>query len=162
MKLKIPFYSQKTSFSCGPASLQMIFSYFKKPTTQKSLMRKAHTTHEGTIHQNIINVALKEKFYCYVNNNSTIHEIKHFVDSGYPVIINYTEPSSEEGHYSIVRGYDKKGIVMNDPWNGKDFRLTEKEFLSRWHDHHKHHQYKKWMMVISKTDLQLGKQYLPH
>lgn len=161
MKLVIPFYRQNNSYSCGPASLQMVFSFFNKHEAQKTLMIKAHTTQDGTMHHNIIEVARKEKFYCYVNNNSTIHEIKHFIDSGYPVIVNYTEPSSEEGHYSIIKGYDRRGILMNDPWNGQNFRLSEKDFLSRWHDHYNHNEYKKWLMVISKTDLQVGRQYLP-
>lgn len=163
MKLEIPFHRQKKSFTCGPASLQMVFSYFKEFRSQNALAKKVHATKEnGTDHGHIIEAARKEKFYCYVNNNSTTNEIKHFIDLGLPVIVNYIEPAGNEGHYAIVSGYGRGKIIMNDPWNGKNFRLAEKEFLSRWYDYMKKHKYEKWIMVISKEDFHLGKQYVPY
>jgi len=39
--------------------------------------------------------------------------------------------------------------------------MKKKEFLSRWRGSQGNHQYKKWIMIISKNDFGLGKQYSP-
>lgn len=161
-KLKIPFYRQKNAFTCGPASLQMLFAFFRKAVPQAKIAeRTAATESYGTRHQNMIDEALKEKFFCYVNNNSTINEVKYFIDTGLPVIIDYVEPSEEEGHYAVVFGYSARYIFLNDPWNGKNFRLPIGEFNSRWYDYHQSHKFKKWIMVVSDKEFRLGKQYRP-
>ncbi|VVB80060.1 Peptidase C39 family protein [uncultured archaeon] len=161
MKLKIPFFKQRTGFYCGPASLEMVLAFFKKYKTQKELAKEARTKKDGTTHEEMIKVARREGFYCYVHNNSTIEEIKHFIKQGLPVIINYKEPSSEEGHYAVISGYKKSRLILNDPWNGNNFKIKEKEFLRRWHDYHKKHEYKNWILVLSRKNLNLGKLFLP-
>jgi len=46
---------------------------------------------------------------------------------------------------------------------GKNFKISEKEFISRWHDcHPTHHTCVRWMMVLSKAEFNVGKQYTPH
>lgn len=161
-KLKIPFYRQSNEFTCGPASLQMIFSFLGKFKKQDNLTRVLHTTKTGTCHSSLIEEARGEDFFCYVNNNSTIHEIRHFINLGLPVVVNYNEPSTNDGHYAVVVGYDRNKIILNDPWNGKNFKMHENEFILRWHDCLNKHTCKKWIMVVSKKDFHLGKQYFPY
>lgn len=160
MKLALPFARQHTVYSCGPASLEMVFAFFGDKKDEASLIKKAHTNEvNGTKHEWMINVARQEGFYCYVNSFSSIHEIRHFISLDLPVIVDYTEPTSGDGHYAVVVGYKKDQIILNDPWNGRDFSLSEKEFIERWKDRlTKSHG---WVMIVSKKDFQLGKQYLP-
>jgi len=162
-KLKIPFYRQSSEFTCGPASLQMIFSFLGKFKKQDNLIKILHTDPKtGTRHLELINIARREKFFCYVNNNSTIHEVRHFINLRLPVVVNYNEPSTNDGHYAVVVGYDRNKIILNDPWNGKNFKMRENEFILRWHDYLNKHTCKKWIMVVSKKDFHLGKQYFPY
>ena len=162
MKLKIPFYQQDTDHTCGPASLQMVLSFLGDFKSEKKLSEEAHTNHDiGTRHDAMIETARKEGFYCYVNNDSSWDEIKNFLALGLPVIIHFAEPQTEEGHYAVVVGFEKGEIILNDPWNGKNFTMKKKEFLPRWRGTQGNHQYKKWIMIISKNDFNLGKQYSP-
>lgn len=162
-KIQIPFYRQNREYTCGPASLQMVFSFFGKYKKQDNLTRKLRTTKkDGTYHSGLIREARKENFFCYINNKSTIHEIRHYINLGLPAIINYNEPFSNTGHYAVVVGYDKNRIILNDPWNGKNYKISEHEFVSRWHDCLNKHTCKKWVMIISKKDFNLGKQYFPY
>lgn len=162
MKFKVPFYKQDTDYTCGPASLQMVLSFFNDHKSEACIAKKAHTDKEaGTAHKWMIEVAEREGFYCYVNNNSSLEELKNFIGTGLPVIVHFTEPSGEESHYSVIKGFGKKQLILNDPWNGKDFKIKEKDFLSRWHGNVANNNYKKWMMVISRENFNLGKQYLP-
>lgn len=164
MKLKIPFAWQKTMYTCGPASLHMAFSLLGwEKKSERSLSLEAGTNKEnGTTHQGMIDTALIQNFYCYVNAGSTIEEIRYFIKCGLPVIVDYTEPSSDVGHYAIVSGYQDGHIILNDPWHGKGFTLTEAKFTSRWHDNHEGRRTcTHWLMALSKEPFNLGRQYAP-
>lgn len=163
MKLNIPFYKQDTTYTCGPAVLKMVFSLLGKFKSEEKLAKEAKTTrNDGTNHEGMIDAALQEKFYCYVNEGSSLDEVKYFINRGFPVVVDYTEPSGEEGHYAVVSGHQNGHVMLNDPWNGKNFKLTDKEFTSRWHDGHGgHHRCERWIMVISREAFNLGKQYIP-
>ncbi|PIR95972.1 MAG: hypothetical protein COT92_03550 [Candidatus Doudnabacteria bacterium CG10_big_fil_rev_8_21_14_0_10_42_18] len=160
MKLKIPYHQQKTVYNCGPASLQIVFDYFHVYVAQSDLAKKGHTNkNSGTSHKDMIKLATANNFFCYVNNDSQITEITDFLARDLPVIINYIEPSDNDSHYAVVSGITHTDIILNDPWNGKNFSLSRKEFENRWHDSKNAH--KKWLMVLSKEKFELGKQYLP-
>lgn len=163
MKLTIPYHEQETEYTCGPASLQMAFSLLGKFESEKTIAVHAETnSEEGTRHQGMIDAALREKFYCYVNADSSIKEMKYFINLGFPVIVDYTEPSSDTGHYAVVSGYKNRHIILNDPWNGQGFTIAEAELVARWHDpHNGRNGCNQWMMVVSREPFSLGKQYIP-
>ncbi len=141
----------------------MAFSFLGKFKSESALTKEAKTNKDGTSHQGMVETALREKFYCYVNEGSSIEEIKYFIHLRLPVVVDYTQPSGEDGHYAVVSGYQDEHIILNDPWNGKNFKLSEKEFVSRWHDCHPgNHTCTWWIMVLSKTEFNMGKQYTPH
>lgn len=162
MRLEIPYIKQKKDYTCGPASLGMVLSFLGHIKSQTKLTRAMKTSKgKGTQNWSMINYARKEGLFVYVNDESTLDELKYYLALGFPVIVNYIEPSEDETHFSVVLGYSRLtgSIIMNDPWNGKDFRLPEDEFLKRWHSSGYRHN--KWLMVVSKQSFQLGKQFAP-
>lgn len=163
MKLDIPFYKQDRTYTCGPVALQMAAAFLGKHASERDLARMAHTNAtEGTAHAGMIAAARAEGLYCYVNEGSSLEEITQFLRLGIPIIVDYTEPSGEEGHYAVVAGRDDGKLVLNDPWNGKDFKISEKEFLARWHDKHPSgFLCERWMMALSREAFPTGKQYVP-
>lgn len=78
--------------------------------------------------------------------NASFRDISFFLEKDIPVIVNYIEPSHEDGHYAVVVGLDRKNIILNDPWNGKGFALPRKFFMKRWHG--KYEKTKRWMLAI--------------
>lgn len=156
--IKIPFFHQETGYTCGPASMKMVFDFFGLKISEKELKKKLKSNKEvGTNHEYLIKTAVKNGFYCYVHKNATINQIKDFLDEGLPVIVHYMEPSSDEEHYSVIVEIKGRKIIMNDPWNGKRFKLSEKDFTGRWHGKSR----RGWLMVLSKKNFDLGKQYNP-
>ena len=139
MKINVPYNKQKTEYTCGPSSLKMLFKFFGENISENRISKQTKTKQSGTSHKNLINTARKHNFYCYVHENSSIHQIKHFIDKNLPVIVNYIEPFDNEGHYSVIIGYDKTKIILNDPWDGKNFKLPFVEFKGRWFDKHKNY-----------------------
>ena len=159
--LKVRYYPQDNLYSCGPICLKMVFEFYGKKISKENLSKLTRTKKSGTSHNNMIKVSLKEGFYCYVHNDSSLNQLKHFIDLGLPVIVNFTEPDGNEGHYAVVIGHNNRKIIMHDPWNGSHFKLKEKDFEKRWYDYHKKHKYTRWLLVLSKDKFNLGKQYGP-
>lgn len=158
--MKIPYHRQSTGYNCAPASLQMLLEFFGVYKSQKELAKKLKTTaKDGTGHERIIDFVAKHGFFCYASDNSTLEEIKGFIKRGYPVLVNFIEPSDEEGHYALIVGINKNEIILNDPWNGRGFKISKADFKKRWRD--SKNKYKQWMMVISRENFNLGKQFLP-
>ena len=158
--MRVPFYWQMNEYPCGPASLQMVFQYFGKHVKQDDLAKTLQTSEDvGTRHGKLIEVATENGFYCYVNNNSTTAEIKYFLSSGLPVVVHFMEEHDNDPHYAVVVSYEKPYFIFNDPWSGREARMSEDRFVRRWHDEKNIH--KRWIMVLSQEEFHLGKQYLP-
>ena len=107
----------------------------------------------------MIEVFRKRGLYCYVNKDGTLEQIKNFLEEGIPVVVNYIEPSAEDGHFAVVVNLTDSVIVLNDPWNGENFVLNREEFLNRWHS--KYDDASRWYLAVSDKDFDLGKRYRP-
>ncbi len=171
-KIKIPYHKQEKTYYCGPAVLQMVFEYFGFIKTQNYFAGYLETNKKiGTEDVNMIKTALSHGFYCYVNNNSTFFEIENFIDRGLPVIVRFLVPefgideetNSIYEHFAIIKGYNRRKFIFNDPTyigGGKNYKISKNKFLKKWYSNQeKNHN---WILVISKEDLCLGKQYLPY
>lgn len=166
MKIKVPYYRQKRDYFCGAASLQMLMSFFGKFKSQKELAKMTGLTlteikKNGINNEKMIEAARNSKFFVYVNSKSNLEEIKYYINLKLPVLVNYIEPSDDQGHFAVISGYNRftKSLTLNDPWNGKNFKLDETVFLARWHSGFEKHGH--WLMIISKKSFDLGRQYEP-
>lgn len=159
--IKVPYYKQRTNYTCGPASIKMVLKFFGIRKSESFLAKEGKTNSDvGTPPNELINLARNEGFYCYVQERSSIHIIRHFISQELPVVINYVEPSFNDGHYAVVVGYKKGEMILNDPTNGKNFHISNKELYKRWNGR-PYNNSKKWIMVISKKPVIRGKQYNP-
>jgi ABC-type bacteriocin/lantibiotic exporter with double-glycine peptidase domain len=157
--LAVPFYKQDKHYTCGPASLQMTLQFFGLRISEEELARLAKTSHAGTAHADLVCAARELGFHCYVNADAQLEEIKYFLNLGLPVVVNYVEPTDEDGHYAVAIGYTKNKIVLHDPWNGPNFTLSQEEFLRRWHD--STGSTHRWLLVLSNQGFNLGRHYAP-
>jgi len=154
--IKVPYFKQKKDYTCGVASLRMIFKFYNKRISRNLIVKEAKTEkYKLTKRKDIIVVIKKHEFFGYINEHSSLRELMDFVKKGYPVIIEYIEPSGDDVHISIVVGFDKNYIIFNDPWNGKGFRLKQKEFFKRWVINEKGKGKTRWALVVSKDKIKL-------
>lgn len=146
-KINIPFTKQKTDYFCGPASLQMVFSYFNFDAEQYDLADKMKTDNEfGTKKKKMIDIVRKNGFHYCAKENSKIQDIEELVRNKIPVVVNFIEPSEEESHYAVVVGTSRHEIIFSDPWNGDNFKILKKEFLKRWYGFEDKRN--RWMLAI--------------
>ncbi|OGY47755.1 MAG: hypothetical protein A2840_01370 [Candidatus Buchananbacteria bacterium RIFCSPHIGHO2_01_FULL_47_11b] len=168
MKLKIPYHNQKTDYLCGPASLQMVLSFFGQTVSQQSLLKIAglsvtRAKKVGTPNNKLVVAARRAGFYCYVNEDATLDEMRYYISIGLPVIVNYVEPVTKAGHFSVAVGFNRltKKIILYDPdpTSRQVVKIPEREFLKLWHAGYQKHY--RWLMVINKKPFKLGKQFYP-
>jgi predicted double-glycine peptidase len=153
--LDIPFFKQDTLYSCGPAALQMVFAYYSVRESEEDLMRELHTRKkDGTHHEGMIDLSRKRGFFVYVNDDSSLDEIREYIKAKKPVIVHFIEPYGPEGHYVVVKDVSNHSIIFNDPLNGENFKMALSVFGKRWFS--EDHKYKKWIMVLSKEEYPFG------
>lgn len=145
MILKVPYFRQKNSWYCGPASLQMVFAYFGKRVTQTELAKSGETTKtRGTKTKMLPKIARWFGFWAFTKKYGTNTDLKKYLQKKLPPIIEYIEPSENESHHAVVIGFNEKNIILNDPWNGRGFRLPIREFIKRWQKRNC------WFMIVKR------------
>ncbi|HQU08287.1 MAG TPA: cysteine peptidase family C39 domain-containing protein [Candidatus Paceibacterota bacterium] len=158
MIISVPYRRQQTKYSCGPAALQMVLEYFGSTCQQRVLAKQMRAQPViGTSTAHMVRAAARRGFCCYVNDRSSLDDIRYFLTKKLPPIVRFVEPTTEDDHYAVVSGINNRSIILNDPWNGENFRITHKEFIRRWHS--EDHSHVAWLMVLAREDFELGEQY---
>ncbi len=142
----IPYFKQSTDYTCGPASLRMVFAFFNKNENEKNISIVAKTEKlYGTCRIHIVQTARDFGFRVHTDSRSSISKIEKFLVKDFPVIVRYHDQEEDEAHYAVVYGRKNGYLYLRDPWFGPNFRISEKEFLTRWRS--KKDPKSHWMMV---------------
>lgn len=151
-RIKTPYHAQENEYYCGPACLQMVFGYFGHPLTQKMLAEHmgAHPK-TGTPNEALERCVSAQGFFSYTKTDATNEDLRDFLKQELPVIVNFIEPSHDEGHFAVVTKLTRRTITLNDPWNGKNYRLPWKEFVQRWQGEIGGQN--RWMMAIDRKPI---------
>lgn len=119
--LPIPNLKQNhRSANCGPCTLKMAMDYYYvrnadgEPYSLLAINRLLRVTHEFGCEKQDFRRVLKRiglKF-----RKIRFDEIEDCINSQIPIIALYFD-EDETGHYSLVVGYSKTDLILNDPWN---------------------------------------------
>jgi ABC-type bacteriocin/lantibiotic exporter with double-glycine peptidase domain len=136
--MQVPFFEQINEHYCGPAILQMVLAAYTMQVSQEQLAQEAQTPldmHSGTELVHMISVLQKYGLQVEAAEHQTIEAVKAALEKDSIVIICYTEPVVEWGHYSIVKEVRDDTIILIDPDSrtGETSLLVE-EFERRWKD----------------------------
>lgn len=156
----VPYYEQETEFTCGPASLKMLLHYHGQYCSERRIRKHTKTKSEGTNHEQLIDGSRLLGMHCFVKQNAETKHIKSFINRGFPVMINWQEPKTNDSHYSVIFGYYKNYFYLHDPYYPRRKVIHAKKLLPLWRDGGQF----KWLMVASKEKINTcikGKTYLP-
>lgn len=144
--LDFPDVRQSNGFTCGCDSLLAVLYYYGLSYREDRLAKLIKTDEEGTAPQPIVALCRKLGFKVDVGK-MTLKKLKDYVDRSVPVIVvyqawrdkpSYWKDDYEDGHYSVVIGYDNNNLILEDPSMLNKGYIPVEEFLERWHDIDKH------------------------
>lgn len=146
----VPYKRQWLDFTCGPVVLQMVLKYFRMPISRWQAIRLCQTARAtGTTRRHLVAAVRSFGLHVHAHGNGTIAELRKLTGRNVPVIVNYREPADNEGHYAIVVAVTARSVVLHDPYHGPRFRLSQREFMRRWHGQHVHAN-RRWLMAIGQ------------
>lgn len=150
--LFVPLCRQSTSYTCGVASLQSILMYYGHDYREDDLAEQLKSDEEeGTRPQRIVDFAKNLGVGVEWREQLTLADVHRYIDEGKPLLVAYQawaawdpvqpdynyEEQWEDGHYSILCGYDEKNLYFMDPSTlGTYTYLPNDTFLKRWHDYY--------------------------
>jgi len=137
---------QTFDFDCGAKALQLVMAYYGVEVREDELMEALGTGKEGTPVTDMVAVAQRHGFEVKACSGWTLAEVKRIVTAGDPIIVllqawadRYMTLEDwrhdyDDGHYAIVIGFTKRVLLFEDPASFRRTWLSEREFMSRWHD----------------------------
>ncbi|MBI4148608.1 C39 family peptidase [Candidatus Woesearchaeota archaeon] len=132
--LPIKPFRQRPGY-CGPACLKMVLEYYGIKKTERELARLAGTSARwGTPARGLLKAAHRLGLTGIVKDNAQISDIRKYISKKIPAIVNWF--STDEGHYSVVVGIDKKLIYLQDPELAAIRKLDLVMFKRVWFDFH--------------------------
>lgn len=138
-----PFQETLHQSMCGPASLKMVFDYYGIEKSEKEVAELCGTDPDlGTDDQQIKKAAESVGLKVEIKNESSLDDIKAWLDKKVPVIVNwftrgrsdYADSEVADGHYSVVVGLDEEFIYIQDPEIGELRKIEREDFMKVWFD----------------------------
>ncbi|OHA60085.1 MAG: hypothetical protein A2589_00140 [Candidatus Vogelbacteria bacterium RIFOXYD1_FULL_46_19] len=147
--LQTPYYKQDKVYTCAAAALQSVLGHWGCHKSEAWLERKLKTDpRHGVSHRRLEGVSRQLGFACTFAGRGSLALIGYYLKKGSPVMVNYIEPATNQGHYAVVVGLSETEVILNDPWLGERFKLKQNEFMRRWHNGRKNS--KHWMLVLRR------------
>lgn len=131
----------------------MVLAYFGMSVGPLRAWWYTHVSRSGTTRRNLIRAFRAAGLHVHAHPDSSIAEVRRFVERGVPVVVNYREPDNDEGHYAVVIGVTMRHIVLRDPYHGPRLALPLSEFRRRWLGSRPHHP--RWMLAAMPHPLSL-------
>ena len=144
--IELPIGRQTFDFDCGAKALQLVMAYYGVDVREDELMAELKVDSHGTPLKNMISAAEAKGVQVVAKCGGSLKTVKKYVAENHPVIVlvqawaeKYMTPEdwkkdNDDGHYVIIIGQQGEDIVFEDPASFRRTWMTEKEFLTRWHD----------------------------
>lgn len=145
--LRVPLVRQSNPYSCGAAALEAVLRYMKAPLLPQWLLQSVLRTSPewGTEPSALVAYARSVGLAARWRTGVTLADLDRALNRGQPVIVDLQAWDDggrrdygkiwESGHYVVLVGHDRGWWFFMDPAiDGHYGFLTQRDFLSRWHD----------------------------
>jgi len=123
---------QLKDYDCGIASVAVFFADDHVMNWGENEIDFNLTSEKGISHEDLLYYALKVYgFRLFSSYDNTIDNLKQKIDLNKLIIVNYQD--DEEGHYSVVFGYDKSNVYIMNVWSGKEEKIPIRFFENSWY-----------------------------
>src|SRR3989338_3477092 len=141
--MALPYYRQRTPFTCSLACVRMVLESLGIETTEYELAEIINFSPKRGVSPIMIK-SLCERFNVRHNFHfgSTLEELQEAIkDEFYPIVLVkpstlYNLPETEHGHYIIIKDITDENVIINDPdqeHGGEDKKIHLDNFRTSWH-----------------------------
>ena len=162
---------QRKAYTCGPASLRIIFYYYGHRVSEQELVDFAEIDENGTSEYQMRQLAHKYKFSFYGHANGHLKDVSKYIEKGIPILIcyqDYGKIDGNSGHYAVLTSVDKDWVEIADPANhngtpiAHSKRMMKNNFLYRWFEDEIYNdgtkqRIKRWYAIIRPKNLRKSK-----
>lgn len=157
--MKISPIKQRDASACGPASIQMVLTYFKLPNSFKRIAEiSQYKKRDGLSNKDLVEALRAFDLTVREKTNATWTDLVRLNTPKKVIIVSWMK-FGYIGHFSVVEKVDKMHITLVDPENGKHSRMKGNIFMRLWMDYDDMWYPRKnsdiqlrWMCVVSKKD----------
>lgn len=157
--MKIFPIKQQDASACGPASIQMVLTYFKLPNSFKRIGEiSQYKKRDGLSNNDLVEALRAFNLTVLEKANATWTDLTRLNTPNKVIIVSWMK-FGYVGHFSVVEKVDKNHIVLVDPQEGKHSRMQKMVFIRLWMDYDDMWYPRKnsdiqlrWMCVVSKKD----------
>ncbi len=133
--ISIPFFPQKTEYTCGPTAMRMVLAALGIKKSEKELAKLMRTSKlYGTPNRRLPKLVERLKLDHATVRKGNIEEIKKFIKEGYLIIVGYYSKLEKGGHFAVVKKIGKNYIHLLDPKLGPNLKYSHNYFLKIWHN----------------------------
>lgn len=123
---------KQTKGFCGPFSVKSVLDYYGVEKGVDEIAEIIHATPDyGCDPKDIVEGVKKIGLNAFYKKNSSIDEVKKYVECGIPVIVEWFSPE-DNGHYTPVVGFEGDEILLADSLLGDIRKLNIEKFVFRW------------------------------
>ena len=141
MKLRIPYFKQEKTTTCGPACLRMVMAFEGKSLSEAEIEKICKTSWLGNTCEDIVKGARKLGLESEIIENFTKKHLAKLLQDRHPVIA-LIDPSvlyggiPGFGHFVLITGLEKEEIYYHDPDIKEDLSIKVNIFFSAWEKFH--------------------------
>jgi len=124
--LPIRAFQQTTSYTCGPAALVTLLSYYGRIGDELTIAKEANCTpQKGTNPENMVAWLEDHEFQVTWGEHGSLDLLRDNLERGVPTLVEWIDYG---GHWVLVVGYDTRGtetprddvVYFADPADGHD------------------------------------------
>lgn len=151
IELPVDGYRQQRPWSCGPAALKILMTYFGHPVSEEQLIHLTSAKSSGgTEHEGMVRAAEILGHQVFAKENASEQDIMRFIQQGIPVIVDFQ--GSQGGHFAVVSGVRNGRVILDDPreTGTQQHTLDLDLFKAKWFNirYDSHRLVNRWMMAL--------------
>lgn len=123
--------------NCGPTTLGMNLSYFRRTDTQAEIaaFTKPNPDDRNVRPDELAAYAQSAGMRTVIRENGTLDRLKLLLSNGLPVIVETSlekQPQGWMGHYRLLAGYDSQKFITMDSYDGPNVKIAFDDLDDTW------------------------------
>lgn len=136
IKLPVEYLKQPDEYSCAPTVMAMLLNYRGFETTAENVIAQLHgyMPLAGTEWEDVERYFSRKGLRATFTTSQRTGDLVRLLEHEVPLVAEIPSVEDRYPHVIVVRGHDREGVFVHDPYNEYRKRFTFEEFEWRWRE----------------------------